>query len=63
MEHFGACVASVIIISFSALCTMANLSKNSPFFFSKEWTADTNKGFNQRFVLSIENMEVIFSHM
>ena len=30
MEHFGACVATVIIISFSALCTMAHLFKNSP---------------------------------
>ena len=40
MEHFGACVATVIIISFSALCTMANLFKNNPkmdqVFFQKD---------------------------
>ena len=54
MEHFGACVATVIIISFSALCTMANLFKNNlkmdP-FFQKYGLQTLTEGFNQSFFL------------
>ena len=50
MEHFGACEATVIIISFSALCTMAKLFKNNPkmdHFFQKYGVQTLNEGFNQ----------------